>query len=81
VESARPLLRRCAIYTRKSSEEGLEQDFNSCTPSARRARRSSRAKRAKAGVLSGQLTMMVVCRARPWSARRSSACSSISARG
>jgi hypothetical protein len=21
--------RRCAIYTRKSSEEGLEQDFNS----------------------------------------------------
>jgi len=29
VESARPLLRRCAIYTRKSSEEGLEQDFNS----------------------------------------------------
>src|SRR6185437_7470107 len=26
--SARPRL-RCAIYTRKSSEEGLEQDFNS----------------------------------------------------
>jgi site-specific DNA recombinase len=22
-------LKRCAIYTRKSSEEGLEQDFNS----------------------------------------------------
>jgi site-specific DNA recombinase len=22
-------LRRCAVYTRKSSEEGLEQDFNS----------------------------------------------------
>ena len=21
--------RRCAVYTRKSSEEGLEQDFNS----------------------------------------------------
>src|SRR5260370_31228751 len=29
MESARPMLRRCAIYTRKSSEEGLEQDFNS----------------------------------------------------
>jgi DNA invertase Pin-like site-specific DNA recombinase len=28
-ESARPLERRCAIYTRKSSEEGLEQGFNS----------------------------------------------------
>lgn len=23
---------RCAIYTRKSSEEGLEQSFNSLTP-------------------------------------------------
>ena len=29
MESARPLLRRCAIYSRKSSEEGLEKDFNS----------------------------------------------------
>lgn len=27
--SAKPKPRRCAIYTRKSSEEGLEQDFNS----------------------------------------------------
>src|SRR5258706_9753659 len=26
---AKPKLLRCAIYTRKSSEEGLEQDFNS----------------------------------------------------
>jgi hypothetical protein len=26
---AKSALRRCAIYTRKSSEEGLEQDFNS----------------------------------------------------
>ena len=24
-----PIAVRCAIYTRKSSEEGLEQDFNS----------------------------------------------------
>ena len=29
MESAKPLFRRCAIYTRKSSEEGLEKDFNS----------------------------------------------------
>ena len=28
-EPVRPPERRCAIYTRKSSEEGLEQDFNS----------------------------------------------------
>ena len=29
MELAKPSRRRCAIYTRKSSEEGLEQDFNS----------------------------------------------------
>jgi len=29
MEPAKPSSRRCAIYTRKSSEEGLEQDFNS----------------------------------------------------
>jgi DNA invertase Pin-like site-specific DNA recombinase len=29
MEHARPTLRRCATYTRKSSEEGLEQNFNS----------------------------------------------------
>jgi site-specific DNA recombinase len=27
--TAKAPVRRCAIYTRKSSEEGLEQDFNS----------------------------------------------------
>jgi len=29
VEHAKSLVQRCAVYTRKSSEEGLEQDFNS----------------------------------------------------
>jgi site-specific DNA recombinase len=29
MEQTKPSVRRCAIYTRKSSEEGLEQDFNS----------------------------------------------------
>jgi len=27
--TAKAPVRRCAVYTRKSSEEGLEQDFNS----------------------------------------------------
>jgi DNA invertase Pin-like site-specific DNA recombinase len=27
--TAKPPARRCAVYTRKSSEEGLEQGFNS----------------------------------------------------
>ena len=29
MEPGKASSRRCAIYTRKSSEEGLEQDFNS----------------------------------------------------
>ena len=29
MEQSKPVIRRCAIYTRKSSEEGLEQEFNS----------------------------------------------------
>jgi len=29
MERAKHPIRRCAVYTRKSSEEGLEQDFNS----------------------------------------------------
>jgi site-specific DNA recombinase len=29
MRSAKLMVRRCAVYTRKSSEEGLEQDFNS----------------------------------------------------
>jgi site-specific DNA recombinase len=29
MEQTKPSVRRCAIYTRKSSEEGLEQNFNS----------------------------------------------------
>src|SRR6185437_15726634 len=29
MEQSKPQARRCAVYTRKSSEEGLEQDFNS----------------------------------------------------
>ena len=29
MERTKLAVRRCAVYTRKSSEEGLEQDFNS----------------------------------------------------
>src|SRR5271155_3133406 len=29
MERSKPEIRRCAVYTRKSSEEGLEQAFNS----------------------------------------------------
>jgi hypothetical protein len=36
MESSKPTLHRCAIYTRKSSEEGLEQEFNSLHAQRRR---------------------------------------------
>ena len=29
MQTNKPAVQRCAIYTRKSSEEGLEQEFNS----------------------------------------------------
>jgi hypothetical protein len=35
MERAKHPIRRCAVYTRKSSEEGLEQDFNSLQRAAR----------------------------------------------
>ena len=40
---------RCAIYTRKSSEEGLEQDFNSLHAQREAWKPSSRARNTKAG--------------------------------
>ena len=46
---------RCAIYTRKSSEEGLEQSFNSLdaqTPSGKPAKPISKAKCLRVGGLS-----------------------------
>ena len=42
-------LLRCAIYTRKSSEHGLEQTSTRLTPSARRLRPISRARPMRAG--------------------------------
>jgi site-specific DNA recombinase len=40
---------RCAIYTRKSSEEGLDQSFNSLDAQGRLARPSSAARNMRAG--------------------------------
>ena len=44
-----PKVLRCAIYTRKSSEEGLEQEFNSLDAQRKPARPISRARSTKAG--------------------------------
>lgn len=40
---------RCAIYTRKSSEEGLDQSFNSCMRSEKPVKPSSAASAMKDG--------------------------------
>ncbi len=45
----RPKTIRCAIYTRKSTEEGLDQQFNSLDASAKQPKRTFEAKSAKAG--------------------------------
>jgi len=51
MEHPKSPIRRCAIYTRKSSEEGLEQDFNSLHAQREAVKRSSRARLAKDGAL------------------------------
>jgi hypothetical protein len=71
VERAKSPVQRCAVYTRKSSEEGLEQDFNSL--SAKPVKRSSRARRARVGVWSRPRTMTAASPAAPWSVRHCSA--------
>ena len=61
---------RCAVYTRKSTEEGLEQEFNSLTPSARPARPTSPASAPRAGRWSATPTTTAASPAARWSARR-----------
>ncbi len=49
--SGKPVVRklRCAVYTRKSSEEGLEQEFNSLHAQREPARLTSPASGPRAG--------------------------------
>jgi hypothetical protein len=58
---------RCAIYTRKSSEEGLEQAFNSLTPSGKPAPPSFSRKSTKAGRCCRRSMMMAGFPAAQWS--------------
>jgi hypothetical protein len=54
MERSKPKIRRCAIYTRKSSEEGLEQEFNSCPA---RGLRSLHQKPSRGGLASNQSSL------------------------
>jgi hypothetical protein len=69
--------KRCAIYTRKSSEEGLEQEFNSLH-AQREVRLTFAASSTRAGYGRDPATMMAGSRAAIWIARRCNSCSPIS---
>jgi site-specific DNA recombinase len=81
MERAKASRRRGAIYTRKSSEEGLEQTSIRCKHSARRAKRSSRARLAKAGVGSRRRTTTAACRGVLWNDQHCSVCLLTAIRG
>ena len=66
---------RCAIYTRKCSEEGLEQDFNSLHAQREACAAYVASQKHEGWVLLPRPTTMAGCRAERWSARRCSACS------
>jgi hypothetical protein len=61
---------RYAIYTRKSSEEGLEQEFNSSMRSGRLARLTSAANSTKAGWFSLNSTTTPPSQWETWSGPR-----------
>jgi hypothetical protein len=70
--------KRCAIYTRKSSEEGLEQEFNSLQAQHEACEAYIRASSTSAGHGRDPATMMAGSRAAIWVAPRCNSCSPIS---
>jgi hypothetical protein len=63
---------RCAIYTRKSTTEGLEQDFNSLDAQRVFCEPIYKAKPMKAGYCCLNTMMMAVFLAHQWKDRPSS---------
>jgi len=58
--------KRCAVYTRKSTDEGLDQEYNSLEASATQASPSSPANGTKAGSPSATATTMAATLAATW---------------
>jgi hypothetical protein len=71
---------RCAIYTRKSSEEGLEQDFNSLHAQREACEHTSEVSRVKAGACARLRITTAAFPARRWSVPHSNSCWRISKR-
>jgi hypothetical protein len=65
---------RCAIYTRKSSEEGLEQEFNSLHAQREACEAYVRTQQGEAGDCARPHITTGVFLVRRWSALRSSNC-------
>ena len=66
---------RCAIYTRKSAEEGLEQEFNSLDAQREACAAYVASQKAESWVLLPTVYRTEGSREEPWSARAYSACS------
>ena len=71
---------RCGIYTRKSTEEGLDQEFNSLDAQRELPRPSSEAKKRLAGNSYPPAMTTAVSAAGTWSGRLCGGCSMISTR-
>jgi hypothetical protein len=69
VPTASPARLRCAIYTRKSTEEGLEQEFNSLDAQREAARPSFRVSGANDGSRFPSSMAMEASRAQTWTGR------------
>ena len=69
---------RCAIYTRKSAEEGLEQEFNSLDAQREACAAYVASQKAEGWVLLPAVYETRGSREEPWSARACSACSTTS---
>ena len=72
---------RCAIYTRKSSEEGLEQDFNSLHAQREACEAYITSQRHEGWSPGATLTTMAGSPAGRWNGRRCSGCSPTSTAG
>ena len=72
---------RCSVYTRKSSEEGLEQEFNSLDAQREAGLAYIASQKSRAGSRCPTGTTTAGSRAGPSSARRSSASSATSRPG
>jgi hypothetical protein len=63
---AKPALIRCAIYTRKSTEDGLEQDFNTLEAQREAAESFIRSQKHEGWVAVKSSTTTVASPARIW---------------